>query len=79
VPPLGPCPRQQHPDDSVDPPEAQPRWGLAPKDGELMAQRENLGGECGPRADRGVKSGQQGDEDSEHRIGQRIDPSAEAQ
>jgi hypothetical protein len=26
-----------------------------------------------------VKSGQQGDEDSEHRIGQRIDPSAEAQ
>jgi len=67
LPPLGPRPRQQDPEDSIDPTKAEPRWRLAAKDGELVAQREHFRGELGPRVNRGAKGGDESDDGGDHK------------
>jgi hypothetical protein len=43
-----------------------PDGRLAPKDGELMAQRHNLHDKIGLRTNRGTKSGDQSDHNGDH-------------
>ena len=65
-PPVRPDAREQHPEQPIDRTKARSFRGGPLEHGELMPERENFRRELEPRADRGSKRGQQGDEQRSH-------------
>jgi hypothetical protein len=66
LPPARPDAREQHPEQPIDRTKASSFRGGPLQHVELMSERENFCRELEPRADRGPKRGQQGDEQRSH-------------
>ena len=66
LPPVWPDGREQYPEQPIDRTEARSFRCGPLQHGKLMPERENFGRELEPRAGRGPKRGQQGDEQRSH-------------
>ena len=72
LPPVWPDVREQYPEQPIDRTEARSFRAGPLQHRELMPERENVRREIEPRADRGSKQGQQGDEQRSHLARERI-------